>query len=141
MRARLTALALTAALATSCGGRDDSAFDSSSSPQQIDAPNASDQGRVVSPPPNDDAAPFAACSTDTDCIAVPKVGCCHLGWKAAVSKGKADAYQASFHCPNEHPICIQILVIDNRTARCNAATHMCELVAGSCEGGSACLSD
>jgi hypothetical protein len=138
MRARLTSLALTAALAAACGGRDDSVLDSSSSPEKIDAP---DSGSVVSPPPNNDAAPFAACSTDTDCIAVPKVGCCHLGFKAAVAKNRADAYSASFHCPNQHPICIEILVIDDRTARCNASTHMCELVGDStsCGGASPCL--
>jgi hypothetical protein len=83
-------------------------------------------------PPDDDAearaAPFAPCSTDADCVAVPRVGCCHLGWKVAVNRRMAEAYTASFLCPNPRPICIQMLVIDRRCAVCEWVAHQCRLV-------------
>jgi hypothetical protein len=124
MREGLTWIGVAAVLVVACGGRDDLASAASSSPENVGV----DVGSVGVPPPNDDAAPFAACSADTDCSAVPKVGCCHLGWKVAVNKDKAKAYAASYHCPIAEPICIQILVIDNRTPRCDPGAHQCKLV-------------
>jgi hypothetical protein len=75
-------------------------------------------------------AEFRACATDTDCVAVPRVGCCHNGWMEAVAASQQGAYAASFVCPIAHPICPMILIRDTRIPRCNATTHLCELVAG-----------
>jgi hypothetical protein len=126
---------LAAALAIACGGRGDSEPAAASSPDEDSA------GAVSLSPPEDDLEPFAACSADTDCIAVDKVGCCHLGWKVAVNKDRARAYAGSYRCPNSAPICIQILVIDRRTPECNFDKGLCELVEEprtTCGEGPAC---
>jgi hypothetical protein len=78
-------------------------------------------------PSTDDAARFAGCAVDSDCVAVPKVGCCHLGWKVAVNKDMTHAYGASYQCPIARPICIQILIIDNREPVCDPETQRCKL--------------
>jgi hypothetical protein len=77
-----------------------------------------------------DAAPaqFRACTTDADCIAVPRVGCCHNGWNEAVAASQKDAYATSFTCPDPHPMCIMMIVHDTRVPRCGA-DHLCTLVA------------
>jgi hypothetical protein len=119
---------MAAALAAACGGRDDLALASASSPEDTGG------GAAVwaSPPPpaaSDDAtAAFAACTADADCVAVPQVGCCHLGRKVAVARDQEHAYASSFVCPNPAPVCIEILIIDNRTPQCNFDTGRCELV-------------
>jgi hypothetical protein len=139
MRARLTWAAVAAALAVACGGGHDD-----SEPAATSSPDEGGAGPVSLSPPDDDLEPFAACSADTDCIAVSKVGCCHLGWKVAVNKDMARAYAGSFHCPNPAPICIQILVIDSRTPQCNFDTGLCELVQQArttCGDGPACTGD
>jgi hypothetical protein len=92
------------------------------------APTADSTAPVA---PAEDAgasAQFRACAADTDCVAVPRVGCCHNGWNEAVAVSQKDAYAASFVCPEAHPICAMFLVRDRRTPRCNAGTHLCELV-------------
>jgi hypothetical protein len=75
------------------------------------------------------AARFRACSADVDCVAVPRVGCCHNGWNEAVAVTQKDAYAASFVCPEAHPICAMFLVRDTRVPQCDGATHLCGLVA------------
>ncbi len=72
---------------------------------------------------------FRACNVDADCAAVPRVGCCHNGWNEAVAVSQRDAYAASFVCPEAHPICAMFIVRDARVPRCDAATHLCALVA------------
>jgi hypothetical protein len=76
-------------------------------------------------------ARFRSCSNDSDCIAVPRVGCCHNGWKEAVAVSQKDAYAASFVCPDAHPICAMILVRDTRVPRCEPSSHLCELIGGA----------
>ena len=88
-------------------------------------------GRIAHAQPGDTGAParFRACSADADCVAVPRVGCCHNGWNEAVAVSQKDAYAASFVCPEAHPICAMFLVRDTRVPRCDGATHLCRLVA------------
>jgi hypothetical protein len=78
---------------------------------------------------SDDAhADWYACADDSDCIAVARVGCCHEGWMEAVNRGEAEAYEASFTCPEPHPICPQIRIIDRRVPECDRASHECTMV-------------
>jgi len=74
-------------------------------------------------------ARFRACHADADCVAVPRVGCCHNGWNEAVAASQKGAYQASFVCPDPHPICAMFIVRDTRQPRCDPAAHLCTLVA------------
>jgi hypothetical protein len=71
---------------------------------------------------------FSACAADADCVSVARVGCCHNGWLEAVNRDEADAYEASFHCPNPHPICPLYIVRDARIAACDSATGHCVMV-------------
>jgi hypothetical protein len=73
-------------------------------------------------------ARFRACVADTDCVAVPRVGCCHNGWNEAVALSQKDAYAASFVCPEAHPICAMFIVRDTRVPVCDRTTHLCTLV-------------
>ena len=93
---------------------------------------ASDEPTAPEPAATDAGAPaqFRACAADTDCVAVPRVGCCHNGWMEAVAVSQKDAYAASFVCPEAHPICAMFIIRDRRVARCNTAAHLCELGPG-----------
>jgi hypothetical protein len=73
-------------------------------------------------------AKFRACGADADCVAVPRVGCCHNGWNEAIAVTQKDAYAASFVCPDAHPICPMFIVRDARVPRCDSAAHLCTLV-------------
>jgi hypothetical protein len=73
-------------------------------------------------------ARFRACSVDADCVAVPRVGCCHNGWNEAVAASQKDAYKASFVCPDAHPVCAMFIVRDTRAPQCDPAAHLCTLV-------------
>jgi hypothetical protein len=100
----------------------------------VDPSTAAGSGDASVPGPAgavDAGAParFRACNADADCVAVPRVGCCHNGWNEAVAVSQKDAYAASFVCPEAHPICPMFLVRDARVPRCDQATHLCELVA------------
>jgi hypothetical protein len=93
---------------------------------------ASDAG-VPGPADTIDAgapARFRACHVDADCVAVPRVGCCHNGWNEAVAVSQKDAYEASFVCPEAHPICAMFIVRDARIPVCDPTTHLCTLVSG-----------
>jgi hypothetical protein len=81
--------------------------------------------------PGETGAPtrFRSCHSSGDCVAVPRVGCCHNGWNEAVAASQKDAYAASFVCPEAHPICAMFIVRDTRVPECDAATHLCTLVA------------
>ena len=106
----------------------------SSLPADAGAPRAAASDEPTAPEPAaadaGAAAQFRACTADTDCVAVPRVGCCHNGWMEAVAVSQKDAYAASFVCPEAHPICAMFLVRDRRVARCNTAAHLCELGSG-----------
>jgi hypothetical protein len=77
-------------------------------------------------PPVPDA--FRACTTDTDCAAVLRNGCCQDGRNEPVNKSSVDAYKSSFTCPTTHPICPMHVILDHRVPACDAASHMCILV-------------
>lgn len=72
-------------------------------------------------------AQFRACENDSECVAVDRVGCCHNGWKEAVAASHAEAYQKSFTCPQEHPMCPMYIVRDARVPLCDNATHLCTM--------------
>jgi hypothetical protein len=97
------------------------------------APSSSGGGDLASEPgPAADAdagaAAFQACQSDSDCVAVPRNGCCHNGWKEAVNVSQQDAYRQSFTCPQPHPICPMYIVRDTRVPRCDPAAHLCKMV-------------
>jgi hypothetical protein len=73
------------------------------------------------------AAQFRACTLDSDCVAVDRVGCCHNGWKEAVAAGQKDAYAKSFTCPEANPMCPMYLVRDPRVPLCDNAAHLCTM--------------
>ncbi len=72
---------------------------------------------------------FYACTVDSDCVAVPKVGCCANGYKEALNAKFVDAYKASFICPAPNLACPDIMVNDTREPECNGEVHSCGLVA------------
>ncbi len=74
------------------------------------------------------AEPFQVCAVDADCVAVPRVGCCHNGWNEAVNAQQTDAYTASFTCGDAHPVCPMYRVSDKRMPECSNLTHRCEMV-------------
>jgi hypothetical protein len=73
------------------------------------------------------ATAFQACQGDSDCVAVPRVGCCHNGWKEAVNVAQKDAYAASFTCQTR-PLCPMYIIRDTRIPRCDLNTHLCGMV-------------
>jgi hypothetical protein len=117
------------------GGTDTSA--PSATPSAVASATAADGGGAAaadasitaSGPDVDGGAPtqFRACKVDADCVAVPKVGCCHNGWKEAVASSQKDAYAKSFTCPEPHPICPMIMVNDQRSALCENRTRLCTM--------------
>jgi hypothetical protein len=107
-----------------------SAAPAAATPPQDEEPTAlADAASAAS---DDDAgapARFRACAADRDCVAVPRVGCCHNGWKEAVAEAQKDAYAASFVCPDPHPVCAMYLVRDAREPQCDRATRLCKMIA------------
>ncbi len=75
------------------------------------------------------AARFRSCNADPDCVAVPRAGCCRNGWNEAVNASQKDAYEQAYACTRTpRPICPMFMVRDTRVARCNAQSHLCEMV-------------
>jgi len=72
-------------------------------------------------------AAFQACQSDSDCVAVRRVGCCYNGDKEAVNVAQQDAYAASFTCPRRHP-CPMYIRRDMRVPKCDPGTHLCRMV-------------
>jgi len=72
-------------------------------------------------------ATFQACQSDSDCVAVRRVGCCYNGDQEAVNVGQQDAYAASFTCPRRHP-CPMYIKRDTRVPKCDPGTHLCQMV-------------
>ncbi len=68
---------------------------------------------------------YVACNMDSDCVAVPREGCCHNGYKDAVNKDKIDSYRGANACKMTNPMCPQFLIDDKRAPVCNA--HQCEM--------------
>src|SRR5580704_9002353 len=97
------------------------AVDPSTAPASSDASVAGEGGDEA----GEKGAPtrFRSCGSSADCVAVPRVGCCHNGWNEAVAASQRDAYAASFVCPQAHPICAMFIVRDTRIPECDAATH------------------
>jgi len=103
-------------------------------PPAASAPPASSDETAIGPGPGDDNAAdagnaqYRGCKQDSDCVAVPRVGCCNNGWLEAVASTQKDAYAKSFVCPTPHPMCPMFIVRDTRTPRCDAGTHLCTMV-------------
>ena len=73
-------------------------------------------------------AQLRACKGDADCVAVPREGCCHNGWKEAVAVSQADAYRKANACTkSSRPICPMYIARDLRVARCDPQTRLCTL--------------
>jgi hypothetical protein len=71
---------------------------------------------------------YLTCKVDSDCITVPKAGCCNNGYKDAVNKDKIDSYRAANTCKIKNVVCAQVIVNDRRLAQCNRTSHQCEMV-------------
>jgi|HubBroStandDraft_4_1064222.scaffolds.fasta_scaffold670258_2 hypothetical protein len=75
------------------------------------------------------SAQYRSCQADADCVAVPRAGCCHNGWKEAVNVSQKDAYEQANACTStRRPICPMFMVRDTRVARCDTPSHLCEMV-------------
>jgi hypothetical protein len=72
-------------------------------------------------------AQFRACTTDTDCIAGPRAGCCNNGWKEAVAASQKDAYAQANACTRQRPMCPMYKVRDRRVVYCEPQTHLCSM--------------
>jgi hypothetical protein len=72
-------------------------------------------------------AQFRACQQDSDCVAVPRVGCCHNGHMEAVNVSQKDAYAQSFTCPHPRP-CPMYMIRDRRLPKCDPAAKLCVMV-------------
>jgi hypothetical protein len=70
------------------------------------------------------------CAVDSDCVAVPRGGCCNNGFNEAVNKHHTRAYANSTKCTaNPRPMCPQFLVHDTRVAQCDTAAKTCKMFA------------
>jgi hypothetical protein len=75
------------------------------------------------------AVQYRSCQADADCVAVPRAGCCHNGWKEAVNVSQKEAYEQDNACQStRRPICPMFIVRDTRVARCDVPSHLCEMV-------------
>lgn len=72
---------------------------------------------------------YLACSANSDCVAVPKAGCCNNGYKAAVNRNFVEQYKAANACKEQGVRCAQFLVNDTRVASCNTEAKQCEMIA------------
>ena len=71
---------------------------------------------------------FRACSTDTDCVAVPRVGCCHNGWKEAVAASQKSSLCSVFRFVRiRTPCALMYLIRDAREAKCDPTTRLCTM--------------
>ncbi|HEY2512693.1 MAG TPA: hypothetical protein VGI39_17620 [Polyangiaceae bacterium] len=93
------------------------------------APAPAPVASTPDPAPAPAAGDFYTCAADTDCVSVPKVGCCHNGHHEAVNKQSVDAYKNSFTCEKKHPMCPQYIVKETRVAKCDTTAHKCVMAA------------
>lgn len=70
---------------------------------------------------------YLTCADDSECVAVPRAGCCNNGIKDAVNKDRIAAYREAKKCTNRNVICPQFIVDDQRPAKCNRSSHQCEM--------------
>ncbi len=107
----------------------DSATAVASTPGTTPAPEAGAPVSAAAPdtPDGGAIAAFQACQADSDCVAVPRVGCCNNGYKEAVNASQKDAYAASFSCPKRRP-CPMYIIRDMRVPKCDPGTHLCQMV-------------
>jgi hypothetical protein len=97
---------------------------------------------AISAPPSDASSPppaasgganastvpaqYRACSSDADCVAVPRAVCCNHGWKEAVAVTEKDAYARDFACKQvPRPMCPMFIVRDARVAKCDTQQKLC----------------
>jgi len=110
-------------------GSDAGVASAPSAPSAVASASPAPAGDGMGGPDDADAgAQFRACQSDSDCVAVRRVGCCFNGWMAAVNATQKDAYAKSFTCPTPRPMCPMFMVKDTRVPRCDAATHLCTMV-------------
>ncbi len=79
----------------------------------------------------DGSLDFTSCTTDSDCIAVPEVGCCGPGAWVAVNRSRVDAYQATTTCTELQPMCPTIAVVGDRVPECDNGTFHCTMIVAS----------
>ena len=91
-------------------------------------PASSEPDATAASPPGVDPR-YRACSSDADCVAVRRAGCCYNGWQEAVAATQAAAYSQAYACTRtRRPACPMYIVRDTRVARCDAASHLCTMV-------------
>lgn len=71
---------------------------------------------------------FYTCQTDSDCVAVEKAGCCPNGYLVSVNKDQVDAYDTTYACTEDAPLCPQFVVNDQRVAQCDFTSHQCQMI-------------
>jgi hypothetical protein len=70
------------------------------------------------------------CTTDADCAAVDRGGCCTDGSLFAVNTDSKTDYAAAVACTaNPRPLCPQHIIDDTRVAQCNYDTGRCHMIA------------
>jgi hypothetical protein len=77
------------------------------------------------------AQPYdTTCSTDADCVAVDRGGCCTDGSLFAVNSSSTDDYAAAVACTaNPRPLCPQHIIDDTRVAQCDTSIGRCQMIA------------
>lgn len=71
-----------------------------------------------------------SCTTDADCVAVDRGGCCTDGSEFAVNASSTDEYAAAVACTaNPRPLCPQHVINDTRVPLCHAGFGHCTMVA------------
>jgi hypothetical protein len=79
----------------------------------------------------DGSLDFTSCTMDSECIAVPEVGCCGPGAWVAVNRSRVDAYQAYATCAELRPMCPMISLAGDRVAECDNGTFNCTMIVAS----------
>jgi hypothetical protein len=73
---------------------------------------------------------LTSCNVDSDCVAVPRGGCCDNGWKEAVNKHHTHAYANATKCTvSPPPFCPLYMVLDRRVAQCDTHAKQCKMIA------------
>lgn len=98
---------------------------------QPDGPGAYADGHCIDSATEVDAngsPEWDRCEVDTDCTAVPRVGCCEDGWKEAVNKTRVAEYSTSFDMSTCATTCPPFVIEDKRQPLCNHDKGRCEMV-------------
>jgi hypothetical protein len=77
---------------------------------------------------DDLTAAQTACTTDDDCVAISKGGCCPNGELVAVNKTHEKSYDKSHTCKTPPTACPLAMRLDTRVAQCNTK-NKCALIA------------